>query len=243
MVEHGELSMDQRIRVMKEDISGGSGILLKLAPGCELTVHDLCYLMIGYSDNTATDILMKIATPEKIREDILKPFGFAHTKVDLNCKTLLREAYSIAAPNGETYTGNGRPCYRNAPYFTCEVEENDESTPEDMMRCLRMIYEGRFGSEQTTQDILGVLKDCQTNQRIPFLLPPSVEVAHKTGTLNRVCNDVGIVYTKKGAYVLVLFYNGNCADRETYNADVKHWIGAAMLAELSRDIYDAYLES
>ena len=242
MAERGELSMDQRITLEKDDIAGGSGILLHFDTGCALTVRDYCYLMIGYSDNTATDILMKIATPEKIRADILEPFGFAHTKLDFNCKELLHYAYSIPAPDGETYIVSGKKCYRNAPYFTCETEKNLQSTPEDMLRCLRLIAEGKFGSEETTQGILGVLKNCATNQRIPRLLPPGVAVAHKTGSLNRVCNDMGIVYTKKGAYILVLFYNGNCATREVYNADVKHCIGETMLAELSREIYDAYLE-
>jgi len=53
----------------------------------------------------------------------------------------------------------------------------------------------------------------QVNDRLPALLPPGTEVAHKTGNLPEVTNDVGIVYDPQPAYVIaVLSENGGEAE-------------------------------
>ena len=43
------------------------------------------------------------------------------------------------------------------------------------------------------------------NDSIPGDLPQGTVVAHKTGEVSDVRHDGGIVYTPKGAYVLVIF--------------------------------------
>ena len=90
--------------------------------------------------------------------------------------------------------------------------------------------------------MLKIMKACQTNTRIPKLLPLGTPVAHKTGTLDKLMVDGGIVYTPKGDYILCLFYNGPLASREDYDKNYLGRDGEQYLAELSREIYDAYME-
>ena len=110
------------------------------------------------------------------------------------------------------------------------------------MSILKLIYDKQLYSEAACERMLHILKMCQTNSRIPKHLPPSVEVAHKTGTLDCLCNDVGIVYTKKGNYLLAMFYNGNVATMEEYAKNDRGRNSDALLADISREIYQEYMK-
>ena len=44
--------------------------------------------------------------------------------------------------------------------------------------------------------MLSILKDQRLNGKIPFLLPHSVKIAHKTGEDDGITHDVGIVYAR-----------------------------------------------
>ena len=54
-------------------------------------------------------------------------------------------------------------------------------------------------------------------------------------------NIAGIVYTPAGDFILSLFYNGNVASEEEYNANAKGRLGDELLATLSRDICAAFM--
>ena len=238
MIERGEISMEQEIVLEEKDFAVGSGFLKNFRPGCSLPLYDYCYMMMSYSDNTATDIVMKIVTPERIRKDLLEPFGLEKTRVELLCNRLVTECYIVPAPKGETLP-DGNLSYRLAPYFLCQENEDNRSTVRELMRCLTMLYEERFLTPSSTRQALDIMKLCALNQRIPKKLPKETVVAHKTGSLDRVCNDVGFVYSPKGTYAIILLYNGNLSSYEEYtNNDT----GSPLLADLSREIYDAYME-
>src|ERR1700722_1252926 len=58
----GKFKLSDTRRIKKSDMTGGSGILCELGDGTvELTLHDLCVLMIVLSDNTATNLLIDLA--------------------------------------------------------------------------------------------------------------------------------------------------------------------------------------
>jgi len=90
--------------------------------------------------------------------------------------------------------------------------------------------------------LLDIMRLCDGKTRLTKYLPAGTAVAHKTGTCDRVTNDVGIVYTPKGNYILALLYNGNVADEEEYVNNKDRRIGEELLARISRDVYNAYIE-
>lgn len=177
MVQRGELSLEQKIPLLKEDFSSGSGLLKYLTPGDVLTLHDYSYLMMAFSDNTATDIVLKYVTLEKIKDDILSPFQFKHTKVDFNCKNLLSIAYAVTSSDTDL-NGEEDRCYHSTPFYKCEVPKNNSITPKDQLRCLDMLYHGEFGAPETTESMLDIMKRCALNQRIPKYLPLEIGRAH-----------------------------------------------------------------
>ena len=241
MVAEGKADDSDRYEMTEDVQVGGSGVLHRMLPGLNPTLRDYAMLMMILSDNTAADFLFKfVGGAEGIRENVLKPLGLTSSKCDLSIKQMFPpcfDNYTIIQTNGRD-----RRCYLNNPGFLCTSEKDDVTTVEDIMKILRLMYERKLYSEQACDTMLDILKKCQTNTRIPKFLPPSVDVAHKTGTLDCLCNDVGIVYTKKGDYLLAMFYNGNVATMEEYAQNDRGRNSDALLADISKEIYDEFMK-
>lgn len=58
--QHGLLSLDQKVQVELRHHVGGAGVLFELHDGIEVTVLDLCRLMIVVSDNVASNFLLDL---------------------------------------------------------------------------------------------------------------------------------------------------------------------------------------
>jgi beta-lactamase class A len=55
-------------------------------------------------------------------------------------------------------------------------------------------------SPESTDLLLDIMKRCRTGEgRLKGILPGGTEVAHKTGTIGRTLNDVGIITLPNGA--------------------------------------------
>lgn len=67
-IEAGDRRWEDVERLQPEDISLPSGKLQTFPPGSPFTLHTLAALMISESDNTATDMLMRILGPERVAE-------------------------------------------------------------------------------------------------------------------------------------------------------------------------------
>jgi beta-lactamase class A len=72
--------------------------------------------------------------------------------------------------------------------------ERMTTSAEDMLTLLEAIARGRAVSSAASADMLHLLLRQRVNDRLPRLLPDDVRVAHKTGNLPGIVNDVGIVY-------------------------------------------------
>jgi beta-lactamase class A len=92
-------------------------------------------------------------------------------------------------------------------------QDQPVSTPEDMGYFLEKLADGNLVSYQDSLSMLNLLSQQQINDRIPALLPRGTLVAHKTGDLEDVVNDAGIVAGSSSDYVIVLM-SKDCADPE-----------------------------
>lgn len=88
----------------------------------------------------------------------------------------------------------------------------------DLLRFYTILYQGELVSKKASQAMLGLLKEQQINDRIPARLPAGVKVAHKTGNLTGVVNDVGIIFGPRTDVVLAVLNDG--ADYEPATAAV-----------------------
>lgn len=233
----GILSLADRLEVTPESASPGSGILSKFAHRVDLSVHDAAVLMMALSDNTATDMLFALAGRDNIKKNILEPLGLTKTKADLDCTDMIR-SYFRDPVTDEKISG------WNNPWFRCETEIGDCTSPRDMITMLRALHDGTLLGREASDRMLALMKPNPARARIGKYLPVGVTVCRKTGTLHRgLCNDAGIVYTPKGDYALMIFYNGNLGTQEEYDSPLLNVRCDELLARISKAVYEIYMEA
>lgn len=253
MAERGEVSLEEEWLFTEADKTKGSGVLTALEPGFSMKLWNYVYLMMAYSDNTATDMIYRLVTPERIRKEVLTPLGLAGTKIEVGCREMLEEAYATPNPDGEiqipdTLSPDGKiitaglPSYRMTPWYLGETP-NDMTTPLDVVKTYRALLDGKILGPEWTGKALDMLCLCETNTRIPRRLPGKkrLRIAHKTGSVDRVCNDGAILMTKRGTYILVLMYNGNTATEKEYAEAYARYVPDNAQADLSLAVYQAYM--
>jgi len=98
-----------------------------------------------------------------------------------------------------------------------------------LMVIFEKLAKGQVVSKEASTAMIEVLKRQHHNNVIPALLPETVVVAHKTGSISHVQNDSGIVYLPDGRkYVLVLL------SKDLVDFDD----GTGLLQNISKMIYD-----
>lgn len=92
---------------------------------------------------------------------------------------------------------------------------------------LEKIYKKEAVSKKYSEEMINLLMNQKVNDRIPKYLPTDIKVAHKTGELETIRNDAGIVFGKKGDYIFVFL------------SDTKNPLDAAeTIATLSKQIFE-----
>lgn len=92
---------------------------------------------------------------------------------------------------------------------------------------LEQIYRREAVSRQASEEMNKLLLDQKVNDRIPKLLPKNVKVAHKTGELENLRHDAGIVLGKKSHYIFVFLSETPIPEE-----------GSENIAKLSKQIFD-----
>lgn len=177
-VEGGKRSLDDIIPVNAEDKAVGSGVLHHLHDGIEVTLRDLIYLMISISDNTATNMLIRMATMDAVNAT-MRDLGMTGSNLGREMK--------------------GRPAV--------EGEEENWATPEDYVTVVKSILDRQAASATSCDEMVIMLERQQNSRRIARHLPDdkSIRWGSKTGTIKGVCNDVGFVTTPKGTTIIAVF--------------------------------------
>jgi len=178
----GKLSLEDKVRLRKEDQVGGSGVLEQLTPGTEFTIYDLIMLMIIQSDNTATNMLIDLVGKKSIRS-IMKKTGMSNSQF-----------------------------HNKLMVIPAELEGYNEVTAADMANHLRLMATGKILSYNSCLQMIRILKQQQIQQSLPLHLPdpdheiigglPLWELAHKTGSVSTNDHDVGILYVGQKAIVI-----------------------------------------
>lgn len=82
--------------------------------------------------------------------------------------------------------------------------EPPKTTAFDIALFFEKLYKGQLVDEENTKDMVDLLKKQTLNDKLPKYLPKNIVVAHKTGEINYLSHDAGIVFTDKGDYIIVI---------------------------------------
>ena len=110
--------------------------------------------------------------------------------------------------------------------------ENDDNYTSvgDCGHLLQEIYKQDTSSYTHATDMFNLLKAQTRCNKIPAQLPEGVKTANKTGELDNVENDAGIIYDSKNDVVIVFMSQNLSSAGSAQNT----------IATLSRTIYDYY---
>jgi beta-lactamase class A len=88
-------------------------------------------------------------------------------------------------------------------HTTLRQYDSEQTSASDVALLLKKLYNGSLLSSSSSTAFINLLKAQQINDRLPVGLPVGVSVAHKTGDLNGLAHDAGIVYAPSGNYIAV----------------------------------------
>lgn len=146
----------------------GSGVLRHLGGVADLTLRDLATLTVIVSDNTATNRLIERVGLDRVAER-LGEWGCAGTRLE-------RAMFDLEAAK------------RGA---------DNVMVPREMAGLLLRLLRGDCGGRATSDGVLAVLERTQDDSLLRRYLPAGARVAHKTGSLDDVRNDAGILFAAR----------------------------------------------
>ena len=174
-VQQGKLKFTDLYTLDPSDLVGGSGITSALTPGVtRLTLRDVAALMVSVSDNSAANVLIDRVGMDNV-DRLLDSLGLVHTR-------LRRKMMDIKA--------------------AAEGRENVAS-PREMMLLLEALYQDRVLNKQLTDDYFNLLSEHKESY-IPRELPEELRVANKSGELEGVRNDCGVVFSARPYAICVM---------------------------------------
>lgn len=173
-VNNGEINLDERIYLQSSDKVGGAGILAGYASGTELTLREVMELMITHSDNTATNMVIDRIGMAAIN-DYIQRQGYGDTVL----RRKMMDYDAIAA---------GRENF---------------SSVRDLGTFFTRLYNLECVNAEYDQIMLDFLVK-QTDTECFNAALPGKQIAHKTGALDGLFDDGGIIYSEAGDAVLVI---------------------------------------
>lgn len=217
-VDKGEFSLDKPYTIQPSEFSVGFSPIRDNAKGqpVTLTLHELLDAMVSTSDNTAADYIQKLVGGGARVTKVIRAMGVSGVRVDRTEKAISEDVHG--SPDG-------------VERFQDDVR--DTATPDGMVALLRKLHLAQEGLSPASHKLLmTTMENSKNPRRLVLQLPTGTIVAHKTGTMARVLNDVGILSTpdRKRNIAIAIFIKRSKVEE---NAPRE-----AVLAEIARAVWD-----
>jgi beta-lactamase class A len=216
----GKVSFSEPIKLLAEEKVSGSGIAQDLSDGVELPFRDMILLMITLSDNTATNLIINRISGNAVNARMAQ-LGLTQTRL---MRKILGDGNKLKPmPSGIT-TDGAKP--ENKKFGL------GRTSPHEMVLILEKLYRGELVNRDASEGMIAILKKQRDHNGIGRNLKSPV-IASKSGALDALRSDVGIVYTKRGAIAMAITVDG---------MPVPDWSpdnpGELMIAALSQMLLD-----
>ncbi len=173
-MQEGDIDLNTVVHLEASDRDWGWGDMADAAPGTARTVKQLLWLMITNSDNTATNMLIRLVGRSQVNAE-MADLGLHSTRL------------------GDYIRSD-----------TDDIRYALRTSPNDMVKLLDVIARLRLVDEWSSREMLAILSGQHHNGLLPVPLPKDVKIAHKTGSLHDTLNDVGIVYHDQEPYIIAV---------------------------------------
>jgi beta-lactamase class A len=215
-VARGKAKWTEPLTVTAAEKSSGTGIIAsEISDGVQLPLRDVANLMVVLSDNTATNLILERITTDAVNA-YLDSIGIKTTRS-------MRKILGEGKARGFSAAG--------------KLPENQKygigvSTPHDMVAILEKLERGELVSPEASKEMLAILGRCQDSNGIRRKLW-QMKIANKTGALDALRSDVGIVYSPGGRIAMAITVDG--IPKPEWSADNP---GLLMIADLAKILVD-----
>jgi beta-lactamase class A len=218
-VDSGPLRLEQTYVIEPADFAPGHSPIRDRAKGkaVSLTLRELLTAAVSDSDNTAGDYLLRMVSPAAVTER-MRALGAGEFRINRPEKEIID---SFDQPHGVSE-------YNQAHL--------DSATPRAALALLRAVYSHADGLSPASHALLEDMLTKSTNPaRIGKLLPAGCTIAHKTGTMPGVLNDIGIVTSADGKhhFAIAIFTKNGTKSAEAEREEV--------VAQIARVLYDEWV--
>lgn len=167
------------------------------------TVRELVYQMITVSSNLATNILVDL----------------------IDAKKVTARMRSLGARDIEVLRG-----VEDGKAF--EKGLNNSTTSHDLAILFCALARAKAADSASCKAMIDILLEQKFKDKIPALLPKDVKVAHKTGDINGVEHDSGIVFLPDGRMYVLVVLSKNLHESA---------VGKSTIAKVSKMVYDSFM--
>jgi beta-lactamase class A len=193
-VAEGKHAWSDRLIVGADDKVSGSGVLADFSDGESISLRDATTLMIIVSDNTATNLILDHVGGDRVNE-YLASLGLERTRV---MRKIRGDGNQLKPAQGWTREGS-RPENQR---FGIGV-----STPREMVHLLEMLEQGKVVDGNSSRLVLQMLERQQYKDGIGRKVD-QFRVASKSGSLDALRSDVGMVHTPHGRIAIAITVDG-----------------------------------
>jgi beta-lactamase class A len=162
----------------------------QLTHGAEISLHKTAFLMMSFSDNTASLWLQHLAGTGTVINERMDALGLSHTRV--NSRTPGREEIRLKYGWGVT-------------------------TPREMATLMKKIHLGEVVSPAASEEMIRLMSKSLWDKEALSAIPPYVEAASKQGAVSHSRSEVVLVHSPTGPYVFCVITK-NQEDR-SWNVD------------------------
>lgn len=209
----GKIDLDTRLTLRNEDKVPGSGVLTShFTAGTSFPLRDAVRLMIAFSDNTATNLVLD-AIGIGATAATMESMGYPQTKI--HSKVFHRE--TSVFPERSKQFGLG------------------STTANEMIRLCEELHFQRLVSPQASVAMLEHMRACDDKDKFPRFLPVATRIAFKTGSLANTRTAAGIIECPEGPVALCVL---SCENEDT--RWVPENAGNLLCAEVARVVFEHF---
>ncbi|HHF9095558.1 TPA: class A beta-lactamase, subclass A2, partial [Escherichia coli] len=216
-VDGGSLKLDEKIPLNKKDLHPGTWSPLRDKypnGGVSIPLSEIIEYTITQSDNNGCDILIALAGGTEAVKRYIISKGIS----DFDIRATEKECHE-----------------------SWNVQYSNWSTPVSAVALLKKFNDRKILSSVSTEYLMNVMIHTSTgNKRIKGLIPPSADVAHKTGTsgirngITPGTNDIGIVTLPNGKHFAIAVFVSDSRENNAANERI--------IAEISKAAWDYFVK-
>jgi beta-lactamase class A len=176
-MEAGELHYDSTHVYEDRLYYAGEDVVASFKAGEQISLHKLLFLMISFSDNTASLWLQELAGTGSEVNGLMSRLGLEHTRV--NSRTEGRQDAFRAYGWGQT-------------------------TPREMATLVEKIYTGEVVSAEASEEMYRLMSKSLWDKEALSSVPKYINVASKQGAVNQSRSEVFLVNAPGNDYVVTV---------------------------------------